>query len=346
MTSLARMPAEWEPQSAVMLTWPHHGTDWKSRFNEVEQTYFEIAEAVLASQNLLISCEDDAILEAIHTRLQPLSDAHGTRLFLYQVPANDTWARDHGPITVIENNQPVLLDFNFNAWGDKFASDKDNLLNRRLQAQSAFGSNAMRQIDFILEGGSIESNGEGVLLTTKHCLMQTSRNARLSQREIELALKTHLGAEKLLWLGSGYLEGDDTDAHIDTLARFITSDTICYVQCDDPNDSHYEALGRMHKELEQFRNTDGTPFKLIPLPMASAIEEDGERLPATYANFLIINQSVLLPVYQVPEDQQAIAVLQDCFPDRNIIPIDCRSLITQHGSLHCVTMQLAKGVCK
>lgn len=346
MSRRIRLPAEWEAQSAIMLTWPHHESDWEANFEAVESTYYDIAEAILSSQNLLVSCEDEAILGALGKRLQPLADAQRTRLFLFQAPADDTWARDHGPITVLENNDPVLLDFAFNAWGNKFKASKDNALNGCLHAQSAFGQTPMRQIDFILEGGSIESNGDGVLLTTRHCLMQTTRNSAMNQNQIEQALKDYLGARQVLWLESGYLEGDDTDAHIDTLARFTAADSICYVHCEDQNDPHFEELGRMRQELAHFRRPDGKPYKLVPLPMASAIVEEGQRLPATYANFLITNQSVLLPVYDVPEDARAIDILQGCFPDRKIIPIDCRSLITQHGSLHCVTMQLPKGICE
>jgi agmatine/peptidylarginine deiminase len=192
----------------------------------------------------------------------------------------------------------------------------------------------------VFEGGSIESNGAGVLLTTEECLLSKERNPQFSKQEIENYLKEKFGAHTVLWLSHGFLAGDDTDSHIDTLARFVDDHTIAYVQCNDENDLHYTELQAMERELQDFRMPNGKPYRLLALPMTPPIfDEDGERLPATYANFLIINTAVLVPVYNCATDAEALRILQQAFPTREIVPIDCSVLITQHGSLHCVTMQ-------
>ncbi len=344
MTADRRLPAEWEHQSAILLTWPHGDTDWAPYLEETEAIYLDIAKAILEDQNLIVSCEDVARLNWIQSQLDSTLESTEHQLFVYSLPADDTWTRDHGPITVLERGRAVMLDFIFNAWGDKYAAEKDDAITRRLHNQGAFGDTPIRQIDFVLEGGSIESDGLGTILTTSTCLMTDSRNTSLNRAEIESALGSYLGATRVLWLENGHLSGDDTDAHIDTLARFCNPDTICYVQCNDPDDEHYVSLNKMEQELKQLQTLEGEPYKLVPLPMASAIYEGDKRLPATYANFLITNHSVLLPVYGVAEDEIAKARLTECFPERRIKSIDCRGLIRQHGSLHCVTMQLPESV--
>ena len=341
------LPAEWAEQSGVMLTWPHADTDWAERLDAVEPAFFAIAIEVLRCEDLLISCEDAERLARVCAALETARQAQQLpgRLHSYVAPANDTWARDHGPITVIENGQPRLLDFRFNAWGGKFGANKDDALNRHLAELGAFGHTPMDSVEFILEGGSIESDGEGVLLTTSHCLLTTTRNAELDRAGVEASLKALLGVEQILWLSQGYLAGDDTDSHIDTLARLCAPGRICYVACPDEHDEHYRALKGMEDELKAFRQRDGSPFELIPLPWPDAVyDADGHRLPATYANFLIINGTVLLPVYEVPQDEEAVRVMQRCFPNHKIVTVPCRVVIEQHGSLHCLTMQLPKGV--
>jgi len=303
-----------------------------------------IAETILVDQDLIISCEDIGQLEILSRQLGHVADQNRTHLHLYQVPADDTWARDHGPITVIRDGRPVLLDFRFNAWGDKYAASKDDAINQQLNAAGAFGNAHLEQINFILEGGSIESDGQGTLLTTSRCLLNPQRNPDKTQNDIEAELTLRLGTDRILWLNHGYLAGDDTDAHIDTLARFCDDNTICYVQCQDPQDEHFETLSKMERELKAFRNRSGKPYRLVPLPMVTAINENGKRLPATYANFLITNNSVLMPAYDTPEDDTALATLQACFPNRQIIAINCRPLIRQHGSLHCITMQIPDAI--
>jgi agmatine/peptidylarginine deiminase len=333
------LPAEWHTQLAVQLTWPHAGSDWADRLNEAESCFVEIAEAIAARQQLIIVCDD-----AIRVKKQLKESLHNNILF-FECPANDTWARDHGGITVLENGKPVIYDFCFNGWGMKFAANHDNLITRQLSKHSFFEAYGYQNMNFfVFEGGSIESDGRGTLLTTSACLLSANRNDSLSQHEIEACMQQFFGADRILWLNHGYLAGDDTDSHIDTLARFCDESTIAYVQCTDRNDEHYEALKRMEEELKQFRQPNGEAYRLVPLPMAKPVYDkvDGHRLPATYANLLIINEAVLLPVYNCPTDEAAIHIMQQTFPDREIVPVDCSILITQHGSLHCVSMQYPK----
>ena len=329
---------EWHPQWGVMLAWPHPDTDWARLLTAAESTYTDIARAVLAREHLLVLCRDEAHGAHIRQRLAE-AGADLTRLHLHALPYNDTWARDFGPIAVTRDGSTRLLDFTFNGWGGKFAADQANAVNGRLT-----WSVPRESVDLVLEGGSIDTDGEGVLLTTRHCLLNPNRNPHLDEATISARLKEALGVHDIWWLSEGHLEGDDTDAHVDTLARFCDARTIAYVQCNDPDDSHYPALQAMQAELEALADRHG--LTLVPLPMAIAqYDEDGERLPATYANFLIINDAVLMPTYACKTDAEALERLQGAFPRHEVIGIDCRPLIAQHGSLHCVTMQLPEGVC-
>lgn len=332
-----QLPPEWTDQNAVLLTWPHENTDWKPILDEVETLYFQLAKEILKRESLIISCGDSEKVDVIKS---VLSKHAFHSLHVSYIPSNDTWARDHGPITVYHEETARLLDFNFNAWGGKFSFEKDNLINTHLAKIDALQQYQDSKVNMVLEGGAIESNGEGVLLTTSECLLSPTRNPELSKSQIEHKLKELLGVKQVLWLDHGYLSGDDTDSHIDTLARFCAHDLICYVKCNDKNDEHFEALSNMEAQLMSFRQPGGEPYRLVPLPMVEPIIEKGERLPATYANFLIINGAVLFPVYGVKQDEEAIKAIQHCFPDREIIPINCKTLIKQHGSLHCITMQI------
>lgn len=271
---------------------------------------------------------------------------HGKNVRTFIVPTNDTWIRDYGPLSVISRQNTLqLLDFEFNAWGNKYQSNNDNLVNRRLQEQGAFQQTPLKSIPWVLEGGSIETDGYGTLLTTANCLLSKQRNAEQNKARIEQALQEHLGATRILWLDHGALEGDDTDSHIDTLARFTDPNTICYVSCDQAEDPHYLPLKQMAQTLQTFRNHAGKPYRLVPLPWPKAkINRNGKRLPATYANFLIINHAVLVPIYNDPADNKAIAIFKQLFPEREVIALNCLSLIEQFGSLHCATMQLPEGV--
>ncbi len=323
-----------------MLTWPHAASDWGPWLDQVEPVFAHIAMAISRHEQVLVVCRDSAHRQHIETVMLQAGVAMD-RIRWHGSASNDTWARDHGPITVLTDGRPQLLDFTFNGWGGKFDAALDNQITRRLYSAGAFGTAPLRSIDLVLEGGSIESDGAGTLLTTAQCLLAPTRNPQYSRSDIEDCLRTVLGFEHFLWLDHGYLAGDDTDSHIDTLARLCPNDTIAYVACDDPADEHYAALKAMATELETFRTRAGKAYHLVPLPWPKArFAADGRRLPATYANFLIINGAVLLPTYDDPADLEAGARLAQCFPDREIISIPCLPLIQQYGSLHCVTMQL------
>lgn len=315
-----RLPAEWEPQSGVQLTWPHAGTDWAPMLDEVLATYEEMAREIRKHEPLLI--------------VGP--------------PTNDTWARDHGFICLVpiaSHLAPRLLDFCFNGWGEKFPAELDNAINRRLYDEGSVQGEYASHLDFVLEGGSIESDGRGTIFTTSCCLLASHRNQPLTKEQIEERLKDYLCAERVLWIDHGQLTGDDTDGHIDTLVRIAPDDTLLYIGCDDPKDEQYEELRQMEEQLRTFRTLDGKPYQLMRLPLPRPIYDTNDRLPATYANFLIINGAVLCPTYGQPDlDQEALRIIGDAFPDREIVGIDCRSLIKQHGSLHCCTMQFPTGV--
>jgi len=327
-----------------MLTWPHRHGDWASRLAMVEPSFDAIAREVARREKLLVVCYDGKHQAHIEQRLRA-ADVDLARVVLRVVPSNDTWARDHGPITVLCENERLLLDFGFNGWGGKYGYAADNEISRRLYALETFGDAPMQTVKMVLEGGSIEVDGSGTLLTTARCLLAPTRNPGMSQEKIETELKELLGLKRVLWLRHGHLEGDDTDAHIDTLARFCDVNTIAYVECDDPKDEHYDDLQKMAQELKRFTTEGGQPYRLVPLPWPRArYDEDGRRLPATYANFLIVNGAVLVPTYQDPKDAVALARLRECFPDREIVAVDCLPLVYQYGSLHCVTMQFPEGV--
>lgn len=332
-------PPEWYPQSAIQLTWPHPDTDWDYMLEEVTACYVNIAVEILKRQKLIVVCHN---AETVKYELKEYKDLF-RNLTLVELPTNDTWARDHSGISVINNGKKQVYDFTFNGWGLKFASNYDNQISRGLFKNGIFKSDVelINKKDFALEGGALESDGKGTLLTTSECLLSANRNSFMSKDEIEKYLKEAFGLNKILWLDHGYLSGDDTDSHIDTLARYCDEHTIVYVKCEDKKDEHYEALAKMEEQLKTFTDYQGNPYKLISLPMAKAVyDEDNERLPATYANFLIMNNVVLLPFYNDQErDTEAKEKLEIAFPTREIIGIDCSSLIRQHGSLHCITMQ-------
>ncbi len=335
-----RLPAEWEPQDGVLMAWPHAGTDWAPYLDEVEAVCEAIAVAIARFETVLIAAPDPGPVTA---RLS--GKAPPGRVRVFRVPTQDTWARDFGPIAVYADGAPRLLDFRFTAWGGKYAAELDDRVTANLAAQGAFGGTPREAVDLTLEGGSIESDGAGTVLTTAACLLNPNRNAGLDRRGVTAALRAHLGAQRVLWLTRGALEGDDTDAHIDTLARFAPGDTIVHVRCSDRGDTHYTDLAAMGEELAALRTAAGRPYRLAPLPWPSPRHDpDGARLPATYANFLVVNGAVLVPTYRDPADASAVAAVAAAFPGREAIGIDCSVLIRQHGSLHCMTMQLPRGV--
>ena len=335
------LPAEWAPQSGVQLTWPHADTDWCDMLEEVIPCFVAIAKEVVKHEKLLIVCTDAAEVRA------HLGDGIDfSQIIFREMETNDTWARDHGAITVLVESDPCLFDFAFNGWGMKFAANHDNQITRKLFDSNTFQPMVGYQnmLQCVLEGGSIESDGKGTILTTAECLLSPNRNDHKTQEELEEYLKMIFGATRMLWLHNGYLAGDDTDSHVDTLARFCDEHTIAYVKCEDKEDEHFEELNLMEEELQAFTTLEGKPYHLISLPMADCVMDYNERLPATYANFLIINGAVLMPTYNSPKDDIAKQQLQKAFPGREIVGIDCLPLIKQHGSLHCVTMQFPEGV--
>ena len=404
------MPAEWEPQSQVQLTWPHAATDWAPMLPDITAVYCEMAREILKREALLIVAPEGAAQSISRSLLAGQGAAQP--VFNYQlsiIDSNDTWARDHGFITIEEPSSPthhpssityqtsdlrpqtsdlVLLDFCFNGWGEKFEAELDNRISRQIYDRGLVKGRYEDHLDFVLEGGSIESDGQGTIFTTTSCLLAPHRNQPLTKEQIEERLKEYLGAERVLWIDHGYLAGDDTDGHIDTLVRICPNDTLLYIGCDDPADEHYDALLLMEQQLRSFRTLDGRPYRLLRLPLPHPIYEasvvsgfpadksvppsmqsvvsgfpadksvppsmqsvvsgfpaDIIRLPATYANFLVINGAVLVPTYAQPDlDAEAMRIIAQAFPGRDIIGIDCRSVIRQHGSLHCCTMQFPEGV--
>lgn len=332
-------PAEWHSQSGVQLTWPHIDTDWVDILEEVIDCYVSISREIIKREKLIIVASANSDVE------QYFSDEEKNNIIFTEIESNDTWARDHSLISVFIDNKPALLDFGFNGWGLKFAANLDNQINNKLYKKSVFKSDVeyKNNLNFILEGGSIETDGKGTLLTTSQCLLAPNRNQPLTREQIEEHFKRVLGINRVLWLNYGFLAGDDTDSHIDTLARFCDEDTIAYVKCDDVTDLHYFELKQMESELKSFVKSNGEPYNLLPLPMVDALYGNNGRLPATYANFLIINNAVLVPTYGTKKDEIAKNQLKKQFQERDIIGIDCRTLIKQNGSLHCITMQFPEG---
>ena len=347
------LPAEWERQSGIMLTWPHAETDWKPYLRQITDTYLELADIITRYEHLLVATP---ILESTRSMLaKRLSADHMNRVHLFEIDSNDTWARDHGPITLVCKSQNsgymmpfTLLDFKFNGWGEKFRWEKDNAITQNLYYQGAFQNCAVNNHQgFVLEGGSIESDGKGTIFTTSQCLLAPHRNQPFNREQLEKLLKNFFQAQHIVWLDHGNLIGDDTDGHIDTIVRVAPHDTLLYVGCDDPEDEQYEDFQALEAQLKKFFTFEGYPYRLLKLPMPDAIYDDGDRLPATYANFLILNGAVIYPTYNQPEkDEEARKQIQLAFPDREIIGVDSLTIVRQHGSIHCLTMQLPEGVIR
>jgi agmatine deiminase len=332
------MPAEWEKQRAILLSFPHENTDWHNEDNEADleaalSPFIRIAQAIAYGEAVYIICQDKEKISSMFCSTRNMT--------FIEIPTNDTWIRDYGYISMKEENETKLLNFTFDGWGGKFKANLDNTVNSTLHKKGYMGITPLETIDFVLEGGSIESDGEGTILTTTACLCNTNRNSGLSKEEIERKLAHYLGADKILWLDHGYLAGDDTDSHIDTLARFVNKETIAYVKCDDQEDEHYEALQKMEAQLKNFRTKEGKAYTLVPLPMCEEkYDEEGNRLPVTYVNFLITNDALLYPTYDDKNDKRVGEIFKELFPDREIIPVNCLKLVEQGGSLHCSAMQI------
>lgn len=324
---MKRSIAEWSEQELLMLALPHENTDWKPYLNDILNAYEIFVGAVSKFQKVLLIAPDERIFK------QKFAKFKNTEFF--KCPTNDTWIRDYGAIDIWENERLVSLDFTFNAWGGKFESELDNSVNSRL-----FGEHFkthLREIALILEGGSVEFNGAGVMMTTTKCLLNANRNAHLSQNELEKKLKEIFGIHTIIWLENGFIKGDDTDSHIDTLARFIDENTIAHCVCEDEKDEHFLPLNLMKKELEK------TNFKLLPLPLPKPKFYGEQRLAATYANFVFINGALIVPSYDDENDEKVREILARALPNRQIIPVPAEVFLRQSGSLHCACQNRFKG---
>ena len=332
---MRRLRAEWEEHNIILMSLPHDNTDWaKGNLEESYIPFVRIAQAIAYHQTVYLICKSKASVVKYFCSTK--------NIIFIEVDTNDTWVRDYGPFSIEKDSYKILLDFVFDGWGGKFESTLDNSASKALHGCGYFGKLNMSSIDYVLEGGSIDSDGNGTIMTTSKCLCNTNRNVDSTKSSVEKTLGKELGATRFLWLDYGYLSGDDTDSHIDTLARFVNEDTIVFVNCQDKDDEHYGELNKMKKQLQAFRKKDGTKYNLVELPMPKKIvDKDDNRLPATYANFLITNKALLYPTYNDSSDDDVRQIFTDLFPDREIIPINCLKLIEQGGSLHCSTMQIS-----
>ncbi|AFI03732.1 agmatine deiminase family protein [Helicobacter cetorum] len=329
---MKRMLAEFERNQAILMAFPHKFGDWAYCIKEARESFLNIIQTIANYTKVLVCVHTNDNIG--YERLKNLSNVNTAR-----IDTNDTWARDFGAISIENKGVLECLNFGFNGWGLKYPSNLDNLVNFKLK-NLGFLKHPLKTIPYILEGGSIESDGAGTILTNTQCLLEPNRNPHLNKDELENMLKKELGAKQVLWYSHGYLRGDDTDSHTDTLARFLDKDTIVYSACKDKNDEHYEELAKMQEELKTFKKLDGTPYKLIPLEIPKAIfDENNERLPATYVNFLFCNNALIVPTYNDPKDTLILETLKEHTP-LEVVGINCNTLIKQHGSLHCVTMQL------
>lgn len=342
MAPTRRLPAEWEPQAGTLLAWPHAESAWGPRLQAAESDFAAIAAAVAIHQPVIILVRDPAHRARASRCLSPAT-GDSPNLHFIRCPLDDTWIRDFGPVTVHDGGTPRLLDFRFDGWGGKFDARRDDAATRRLHNDGLFGDTPLESVDCVLEGGAIDTDGAGTLLTTAECWQ--ARQPKMSREALEARFAAWFGTRHCLWLEAGRIEGDDTDGHVDTLARFLGPGVIAYQACDDPADPHHEPLGRMAGELAAFRTREGRAYRLVPLPWPGAIrDDDGRRLPATYANWLFVNDALLVPTYGVPADADALARLQAELPTHRVVGVPCRELIWQNGSLHCSTMQLPSGV--
>jgi len=328
---MRRLIAEFEEQSFTQIIFPHAKSDWAEYLEEAQNTFINIINAIIKYQKCLVVCND---IQSVKKRFSP-----NENLYFTEYETNDTWARDCSALCIQDGSDIKLLDFTFTGWGGKFEAFKDNTMT--LSLKNCYDKEVVT-VDLILEGGGIESNGVDTILTTSECMLNKNRNVALSKEQMTQKLQELFGMSKILYLNHGYLAGDDTDSHIDTLARFVDEKTIMYVKCEDKSDEHFKELKLMEDELKAYAHEYN--FKLIALPMSDACYFEGERLPATYANFLFVNGAVLVPIYGVKQDAEALDIFKKTFPTKEIVGVDCFTLIKQHGSLHCVTMNFASGV--
>ena len=334
------MPPEWALHKATWLSWPHRLETWPGNFGPIPAVFVEIISWLSSSEEVHINVLDEAMEHQVRALF--LNEHHPQlqldRLFFHRIPTNDAWCRDHGPNYVFRQNEgtreKIILNWEFNAWGGKYANyHEDNAVPVHIAALQQL---PLVSPEMILEGGSIDVNGKGLLLTSEACLLNPNRNPALSREQIELNLSRYLGIEKVLWLADG-IEGDDTDGHVDDMARFVNETTIVIAVEDDPTDVNYEALQENYRRIKSYTDLNGNPLNVVKLPMPSPLSFEGFRLPASYANFYIANTIVLVPTYNCLQDQTAIATLQEFFPGRKVVGIDCTDLVWGLGSIHCIT---------
>ena len=333
------MPAEWERHEATWLSWPHKEESWPGAFETIPGVFAEIARELSMSELVRINVADEDMAEDVGILLKD-AGARLDRIRFHFNPTNDAWARDHGPIYLVrdsgEDPQRVIVDWGYNAWGNKYPPhDLDDVVPARIAAESR---EPLFKPGIVLEGGSIDVNGRGTLLTTESCLLNPNRNPELNQTQIEKFLSDYLGVTNILWLGDG-ISGDDTDGHIDDLTRFVSADTVVTMIEEDPHDENHLPLQGNLRRLKQMRDERGEPLKIVTIQMPESIYFDGERLPASYANFYIANEAVLVPIYGGKHDAQALETFGNLFPGKRVKGIDCSRLVWGLGAIHCITQQ-------
>lgn len=344
------MPAEWEPHEATILTWPHDDQHWPGRFEHIPAIWARMVKELEAGEDVHVLIHDDATEENATAEMKK-ANVQGDRVHLHRIPNNSSWARDNGPIVVKSAaGERLFLDWIFNAWGGQWDAALDDQIPTRLAHDL---QQPVCDVPMVLEGGSIDVNGKGTLMTTENCLLNPNRNPNLTKKQIEQQLKDQLGVTNILWLGEG-IQGDDTSGHVDDLARFVGPSTVVTIINDDPHDPDHQPLKENYERLQTMKDQDGNPLTVIPIHQPKPVRVQGQptklapvgpegfRIPASYANFYIANSCVLLPVWGDPNDAVAADILQQYFPDRRIVPIDSRELTWGFGSFHCVTQQIPK----
>jgi agmatine deiminase len=334
-----RMPAEWEPHRGTWLSWPHKEASWPGKFGPVPGIFATMVRALADREEVHINVAGPAMEASVRALLGD-AGADAGNVFFHPNPTNDAWCRDHGPIFLQRGpagrREQAIVDWGYNAWGGKYPPyDLDDVVPTRIGAELGL---PVFEPGIVMEGGSIDVNGRGTLLTTEACLLNPNRNPALGRRDIERYLRDYLGVAKILWLGDG-IAGDDTDGHVDDLARFVDERTVVTVVEQDPADENYEPLQENLERLRGMTDQDGHPLRVVTLPMPRPLAYDGQRLPASYANFYVANGLVLLPTYDPPRDEEALATLRSVFPGRDVIGIDCTDLVWGLGAFHCVTQQ-------
>lgn len=335
-----RWPAEWEPHRATWLAWPHNPATWPGRLDRVYGPYARMVGVLAAHETVCINVRDARMEEAARARLRAEGVDPDRNVAFHPIPTDDTWARDHGPIFVVRDRdgrrERAVLDFGFNSWGEKYGPfEQDDDVPRQVAEHLGL---PRFETDLVLEGGSVDGNGCGTILTTESCLLHPNRGAGRTREGMEAALARYLGARHVLWLGDGII-GDDTDGHIDDLARFVDPGTVVTVVEDDPRDPNHPILAANLERLRRMRDQDGKPLAIATLPMPPPLLVDGQRCPASYANFYLANGVALVPTFEAPTDPRALAVLRELLPGREVVGIPCSDLVFGLGAVHCMTQQ-------